>query len=113
METKLLLSQMGQKLYTIFTRKTSVGNSRDFQQEQIHAEHLQKMLQLDSSIDYQWQLTEPSKIFSYAVNVRTPRKHIIVVLNGYKKTSIRPVSIEDLHVENCSIMNSTSKLKGM
>ena len=57
-----------------------------FPTRKIHAEHLQKMLQLEPSIDYQWQLTEPSKIFSYAVNAeRIPRKPIIVVLNGCQK----------------------------
>ena len=72
------------------------GNcSRDFQQERSHAQHLQKMLQLDFNVDHQWLLTEPSKIFHMLSMLKElPQAHYSRIEWLTKRPTIRPVGIE-------------------
>ena len=93
---------IGPETIYIFNKEKQVfGNcSRDFHQEKSHAEHLQKMLQLDLSADHQWLLTEPTKIFRMLSMLKElPQAHHSRIEWLTKKPTIRPVGIEDLRVD--------------
>lgn len=92
----------GPEIIYIFNKeKQTFGNcSRDFQQERHHAIHLQKMLQLEWSVDHQWVLTDPSKIFHMLSMLKElPQAHHNRIEWLTKKPHIQHVGIEDLQLE--------------